>query len=484
MRFRALILLAWFSLAPLGLAQAVTQLVITHVTVIDATGAPMQPDMTLVITGNRIVALRKTGTIRVPKGAQVVEAKGKFLIPGLWDMHVHMFNQVSRRPPNTWYFPLFVASGITGIREMWTKPEDIEQIREWRRLQAEGSLLAPRIAAVGTLVDGPAGAETTQIGGALPGPTANVVRTPEEARDFVRALRAIGDIDFVKTYSSLSREAYFAIADEAKKQGLPFAGHVPFLVDAAEASSAGQRSMEHLNQILESSSSRSQELFQVPGRDWSSEHEKLMLDTFSDERFRKLVAVLAKNQSWQVPTLVVARVYAFPRDLRIIRNEDRMRYIPSNEIANWKKLFPERVQEPTDTEKAVRGRLWQKQLEVVRRMNEASVPFMAGSDLGTAYTYPGFSLHDELALLVEAGLTPMQGLQTATRNPAHFLGLQDSLGTVEEGRTADLIILDANPLEDIRNTQKIAAVIINGRFLNRGELDKLLTQAEADAKKN
>ena len=101
MRFRVLILLAWFSLAPLGLAQAVTQLVITHVTVIDATGAPMQPDMTLVITGNRIVALRKTGTIRVPKGAQVVEAKGKFLIPGLWDMHVHMFNQVSRRPPNT-----------------------------------------------------------------------------------------------------------------------------------------------------------------------------------------------------------------------------------------------------------------------------------------------------------------------------------------------------------------------------------------------
>ena len=117
-------------------------------------------------------------------------------------------------------------------------------------------------------------------------------------------------------------------------------------------------------------------------------------------------------------------------------------------------------------------------------MNEASVPFMAGSDLGTAYTYPGFSLHDELALLVEAGLTPMQGLQTATRNPAHFLGLQDSLGTVEEGRTADLIILDANPLEDIRNTQKIAAVIINGRFLDRVELDKLLTQAEADAKKN
>ena len=423
MRFRTLLILAWFSFAPLGLAQTAKQLVITHITLIDGTGAPPKPDMTLVVTGSRITALGKTGTVKIPEGAQKVESQGKFLIPGLWDMHVHMFNQVSRRPPNTWYFPLFAANGVTSIREMWTKPEDLEQVREWRKLQAQGSLLAPRIAAIGTLVDGPAGAETTKIGGALPGPTASIVRTPEEARDFVRALKAAGDVDFVKTYSSLSREAYFAIADEAKKQGLPFAGHVPFSVDAAEASSVGQRSMEHLNQILEPSSSRSEELFHVPGRDWSSKHEKLMLDTFSEGRFRKLVTVLTKNQSWQVPTLVTARVYAFPPDPPSIRNENRLRYIPANEIANWKRLFPERAQQPTDIEKAVRGRLWQKQLEVVGGMNEAGVPFMAGTDLGTAYTYPGFSLHDELALLAEAGLTPMQALQAATRNPARFLGL-------------------------------------------------------------
>jgi imidazolonepropionase-like amidohydrolase len=440
--------------------------------------------MTVIISDGRIREIGNSTTSRIPEGAQVVEAKGKFLIPGLCDMHVHMFNQVSRRPPNRWYFPLFVANGITSIREMWTKPEDMEQVREWRKLQAEGSLLAPRIGAVGTLVDGPPGAETTQIGGALPGPTANIVRTPDEARDFVRELKAAGDIDFVKTYSSLSRESYFAIADEAKKQGLPFAGHVPFSVDATEASSAGQRSMEHLNQILESSSSRSQELFQVPGRDWSSKHEKVMLDTFSEERFRKLVTVLAKNQSWQVPTLVTERVYAFPGDLKITRNEKQLRYIPANEIANWKKLFPERDQQPTDIEKAVRGRLWQKQLEVVRRMNEAGVPFMAGTDLGTAYIYPGFSLHDELTLFVEAGFTPLEALKAATRNPAEFLGLLDSLGTVEKGKIADLVLLNANPLEDIRNTQKIEAVVVNGRFLNRKELDQLLAKAEGQAKKN
>jgi amidohydrolase family protein len=476
--------LLWLVFAVETLPQPPKSLVVTHISVVDVSTGETKPDMSVIISDGRIREIGSSTSARIPEGAQVVESRGKFLIPGLWDMHVHMFNQVSRRPPNTWYFPLFVANGITSIREMWTKPEDMEQVRKWREMQAEGRLLAPRIAAVGTLVDGPAGAETTQIGGALPGPTANIVRTPAEARDFVRALKAAGSIDFVKTYSSLSREAYFAIADEAKIQGIPFAGHVPFAIDAAEASSAGQRSMEHLNQILESSSSRSQELFQVPGRDWSSKYEKLMLDSFSEERFRKLVAVLAKNQSWQVPTLVIARVYAFPGDLKITRNEEQLRYIPANEIAIWKKFFPERDQSPTDMEKAVRRRLWQKQLEVVRRMNEAGVPFMAGTDLGTAYIYPGFSLHDELALLVEAGFTPLQALQTATRNPARFLGQMASLGTVEEGKIADLVLLDANPLEDIRNTQKIEGIVVDGRFLDRKELDQLLAKAEGEAKKN
>lgn len=144
-------------------------------------------------------------------------------------------------------------------------------------------------------------------------------------------------VDFVKTYSNLSRETYFAIADEATKQGIPFAGHVPLLVDATEASSAGQQSMEHLNQILESSSSRSHELFQVPGREWSSKYDKLTLDTFDQGKFKKLVATLAKNHSWQVPTLVRNRVQGF-RGERVISDDSRVRYIPANEVASWKKL--------------------------------------------------------------------------------------------------------------------------------------------------
>ncbi len=480
MRMRLFFALLWLVFAVETLPQPPKSLVVTHISVVDVSTGETKPDMTVIISDGRIREIGSSTTARIPEAAQVVEAGGKFLIPGLWDMHVHIFNQISRRPPNTWYFPLFIANGVTSVREMWTKLENMPQVREWRRLQLDGSLIAPRIAAVGTLVDGPAGVETTNLPALQPGPTANSVSTPEEARQFVREVKAAG-IDFAKTYSSLSREAYFAIADEAKKQAIPFAGHVPFLVDAAEASSAGQRSMEHLNQILESSSSRSHELFQVPGREWSSKYDKLTLDTFDEAKFKKLVTTLAQNHSWQVPTLVRNQVWAF-RGETVIMSDSRLRYIPANEVATWKKQFPDL--RPTDIEKAVRGRLWQKQLEVVRRMKDAGVPLMAGTDLGADYIYPGFSLHDELTLFVEAGFTPLEALKAATRNPAEFLGLLDSMGTVEKGKIADLVLLNANPLEDIRNTQKIEAVVVNGRFLDRKELDQLLAKAEGEAKKN
>ncbi len=453
-------------------------LVLTQASVVDVVSGSLRENVTLVIIGNRIHAVGDVDASDWPKDARVVDAAGRYVIPGLWDMHVHVFNQVSLRPPNMHYFPLFIANGVTGIRELWTKRENMDQVREWRRRQDEGTLLAPRLVAVGILVDGPEGAEDVDHAAGLPGPGADIVSTPEQARRFVRKAKE-ANLDFVKTYSNLSRETYFAIAQEARQVGIPFAGHVPFAVDAAEASAAGQQTMEHLNQILESSSSKSRELFEVPGTEWSSAHDKLMLDTFDDSRFQDLLSLLAANHTWQVPTLVRERIHRHSGDERSLEVDERLKYLPEQEVESWKAISTEHQRELSAEEKDIRRRHWRQELEVVRRMRDAGVSFLAGTDTGADHIYPGFSLHDELALLVEAGLTPLEALQAATINPARLLNVTDSFGTAEPGKLADLVLLEANPLESIRNTQRIHAVIVNGRILDRRFMDNLLEQAKA-----
>lgn len=460
-----------------GRGSPITQqrpLVFRNVTVIDIAGNQPQPNMTVVISGNRIIKIGKT--VKIPKNAEVIEADGKFLIPGLWDMHVHIFNQISRRPPNTWYFPLFIANGVTGVREMWTKPEDMSQIRRWREGVSEDSLIAPRVVAVGTLVDGKAGSLQTDPSAALPGPTAGTVEKSDEAAVFVRKLKTAG-VDFVKTYSNLSRESYFAIAHEARKQNFPFAGHVPFTVGADEASEAGQKTMEHLNQILETCSTKQKELFQTPAAEWSSRHNKLMLDTFDEEKCRRLFKILAKNKTFQIPTLTRERMHHFTGDLSFFTNDERLKFVPPDTLRSWKS-FDKGYARVSGAEKEIRNLHWKTIKRTIKEMNDAGVPFAAGTDVGNEYVYPGSSLHDELSLLVEAGLSRLEALRAATINPAKILGKQNLFGTIEAGKIADLVLLDANPLEDISNTKKINLVVLNGRLFDRKALDKMLAEVE------
>lgn len=445
-------------------------LVFTHITVIDATGSPAKPDTTVVIDGERIVAIGQTGRVGIPRNARIVDGAGKFLIPGLWDMHVHIFNQISRRPPNAWYFPLFIANGVTSVRDMWTKTQDMIQVFEWRRQFAGGTLTAPRIAAVGILVNGPQSVL----------PNSDRVVTPEEARRMVRKIKSAG-ADFVKTYSSLSPEAYLAIANEARKQNIPFSGHVPFALGADEASNAGQGSMEHLNQVLETCSTKERELLRVPGKDWSIAYDKLMVDTYDESKCLKLLSLFAKNHTWQVPTLIRQQMHYFNGDLRYFTGSSRLKYIPIDEQEMWAPYITSQKSLSED-EKNSRKTVWHAYVALVASMHNANVEFMAGTDVGTEYIYPGFSLHDELELLVEAGLSPMEALRAATRNPAKFLGMLDRLGTVERGKLADLVLLDANPLEQISNTRRIYAVVLNGKFLPKKSLEKMLASSSASGR--
>jgi imidazolonepropionase-like amidohydrolase len=442
-------------------------LAITHVTVIDATGAPARADMTVVVTGDRITALGKTGTVPLPDGARVEDATGKFLIPGLWDMHTHVLGKEM--------LALFVANGVTGVREMANYPLIVFALRDQ---VAAGTLLGPRMVAAGLIVDGPNPAWPFSI----------AVANEKEGREAVQTLKKRGS-DFIKVYSLLPRDAYFAVADEAKKQGLPFAGHVPLVVSVAEASDAGQKSVEHLSGVLLACSKQQDDLRkeflearskqeEVAARVLGIRAQVKSLDSYDEKLAAALFARFVRNGTWHCPTLTVLRAFAHLDD-KSFTDDARLRYV-SPLVKGY--LYRK---EPGGTaeEFAVRRQLYRKYLELVGGLHRAKVDLLAGTDSPNPYCFPGFSLHDELELLVSAGLTPMEALQCATRNPARYLGRQKDLGTIEEGKLADLVLLEADPLADVKNTRKIAAVVVNGKWLAKDALRKMLAEVEESYKK-
>lgn len=439
-----------------------------HVTVIDMTGAPPKKEMTVVLTNDRISAIGRTGRVRVPRSARVIDATGQFLIPGLWDMHVH-FTETERT------FPMFIANGMFGIRNTGGNPEDLSN---WRERVASGRLVGPRIIMSGPIVDGP---ELAAHGPAV------VVATPAEGRQMVQKLKQ-QNVDFIKVYDRLSRDTYFAIVDEAKKLNIPVVGHVPVSVTTIEASDAGQRSIEHLGSILEGSSAAEIELRgwkapQVKNGDYSviprniAARGSRMLDTYDKRKAREVFAHLVKNQTWQVPTLVTKRSLALIDEL-IRGNDERLKYIPESMRRRWSPQENFLLRYRTPEYIAYNKRLFQKELQLVSAMRRAGVPFLTGTDLSIPYVFAGFGVHDELALFVEAGFTPMEALQASTRNPAIYLGESSSHGTVERGKLANLVLLEANPLENIRNTRTINAVVLKGRYFSKEELQQMLGDAE------
>jgi imidazolonepropionase-like amidohydrolase len=452
---------------------------LTHATVIDMTGAPAKPDMTVLIKDNRIAELGRTGEVQIPQGAQVIDATGKFLIPGLWDMHVHILFLL-RRMPDT-FSPLFIANGVTSVRDMHG---DLELFKKWRAGTSQGTQVRPRVVSASLIVDGPKPLWSESL----------AVTSAEDGRKAVRELKTRG-ANFVKVYSLLPRAAFFAIADESKKQGLPLAGHVPISVTAAEASDAGLKSLEHLLGVLLGCSSEEDRLrWQLMKEVVSSGYAQSVvmrrlffappeqiIKTYDERKAASLFARFAGNGTRQVPTLVVWRGEAFASD-DTFRKDPRLRFVPRPIRESWLPQNSEQLKDLTPADVANLKKLYERYLELVGAMHRAGVEFMVGTDAPNPYVFPGFSVHDEMSLLVQAGLTPMQALQAATRNPAKYSGLDASLGTVERGKIADLVLLDANPLEDIGNSQKIAAVIFNGHLIRRQELNKLLTDVENSAR--
>jgi imidazolonepropionase-like amidohydrolase len=426
---------------------------IRNVTVVDVkTGAEL-PKHSVWIHNGLIAAVGERSA--APAAAVIVDGTGKYLIPGLWDMHVHLWYKEHQ-------FPLFLANGITGVRDMGS---DLNWVNHWRDEMKAGKLLGPRVQTCGPPVDGQASGDPK-----LP---VFVVRTPNEARDTFDRLDNM-DVDFVKVLSNVPRDAYFALIERARKWYIPVAGHVPESVSLMEAIDARQKSVEHMTGVLLACSKnedalRKRLLLAIQAQDEASYvkvHTEI-LRSYDPKKAEELFERMARFETREVPTLVMLRREMFPD--KEDRKSPQMKLISPEIRKSW--AAPGETEEPIpESTRALMAAQYAKLCEVLVQMKRAGVKIMAGTDTGDPYTFPGYDLHRELEQLVQAGLTPLDALRSATIEPAVYLGAEESIGSIEKGMAADLVLLGADPLADIRNTTKIDGVFVNGRYLPKAKL--------------
>ena len=459
-RLLALVLAATQWIAAVHAAVPPKQVVaITDVTVIDVRQDRGSRPRTVIVEDGRITAIGASGD-RIPEGAQRIDGRGRFLIPGLVDMHVHLFNLSSHRPPNDWAFPLYVANGVTAVREMRADAASLAQVVAWRKALEAGELIVPRILAAGIAVDG---------------------KTPAEAARDVDAAAAAG-ADFIKVFSEVPETRWRAIVEAARKRWLPVAGHVPAGMSLLSVADGGQRSSEHLMQAYEACSSvEAQLLAERQGLEGEAlvarrdAQEAQALAAFDRDICRRVGKALAVTGQVQVPTLVLANEDTLPDAPP--GTDPRWRYLRADERSRWDKfLSGYSVQDA-----ALAKQRWPVARQIVLAMHQARVPILTGTDAPMPGVYPGYSLHEEMAMLVDSGLSPRDALRAATLAPAKFLGMAGAAGSVEVGMRADLVLLDADPTKDIHNTRRINAVLLDGRLLRRADLDALLESAAEKA---
>jgi imidazolonepropionase-like amidohydrolase len=433
---------SWAQLLSLGLAACAgaapivdtspPPLIIEDVTVVDVIEGRLVPHTDVVITGERITRLEPHRDDRRRPAGGVVDGRGKFLIPGLWDMHVHALWD-PRAVTN--FLPLFVTQGVTGVRDMGGS---LELLREARDSVAQGAPY-PSVIGAGPIIDGPEPVQR-DISVAV-GDTAQARRVVDSLAD--------GGADFIKVYTLLPKGAFLAVLEEASRRRLAVVGHVPADLTPAEAARLGQRSIEHLRDEIEPYCTRQ-----------------------TADQCTPQLAEFKRYGVWQVPTLHALRMKSLLDDSSLDR-DPRMEFLMPAIRQEWRSIQASRAGRGAAYFEGKRARV-EDELWLTGRIFRDQRHVLAGTDTGVEFSYPGFSLHDELALLVQAGLSPLDALRAATIEPARFFGIEDTVGSVGPGRRADLVLLNQNPLADIAATRSIETVVLRGRLLDRPRLDSLL----------
>jgi imidazolonepropionase-like amidohydrolase len=452
--------------------EVITSFALHNVTLIDGTGKPAQPGITVVISGNRIESLQRDTPPKA--GIRTEDGTGKFLIPGLWDMHAHLDG------PNLASLPIFITQGVTGIRTMGGRVVPLQRQFDLRNSVAAGRRLGPRLVVPVRLI----GIEGMGIPPPPPEdrfPATERVITADEVRNAVHAAVDQYRADFIKVHNGLSREIFFAILSEGRALKIPVAGHVTqlqapvetaartvqetiasrgaSLVTLAEASNAGLASIEHMDTLRRHLRERGAPN-DVVIDDLAASHKAWLADLF---------ALFRQNRTWFCPTLTDTE-----RAGRILPDDPRLKYFSASQRAAWMKGSGAIPLDQTESA----ARVHRAHLSFTKAMHQAGVGLLAGTDFSPTWGMAGFGLHEELKQFVAAGLSPMDALRTATYNPAQFLGLLDTIGTIEPGKESEMVLLDGNPLDDIRNTAKINRVFTNGRTYSRQALDRMLAAVE------
>ena len=438
---------------------------ITHVTLIDGTGAAATLDVTVLIEDDEIRRIDPSAAVDIPAGAEVIDGRGRFLLPGFWDMHVH----VSRSLGGPGVLPVFLAYGVTGVRDVGSS----DSIATWARETASATRLGPRI-----LQAGPQIGVWADYGGPQQAHL-DEVKSAEDVRRVIERRR--GWADYIKLQDGFTpRDRWLAVARAARQEGYLLAGHIPVNVPLIEAVDAGLRSIEHtfgLPLALSEAELSLRSKVMSAAEPWWDDlvaADVEALGSLDEERLAQLVHHMIRAEAALDPTLIEVSNMAVGWTQQW-DHDPRLSYLPAAVHNRWRQSM-----EGMDAAYIANLKvLWGAMPGLVKRIHDMGVMIVAGSGAGTYFTFPGSGLHDELSLLVDAGLSPMEAIQAATRNPMILMGRSDSLGTVEVGKKADLVLLDGDPLEDISNTRRIVSVWSGGRYYDRAELDGMLEAVAA-----
>lgn len=463
--------------------------VIDNVAVVNTRDGSVAAGRAVAVDGGKIVRIAAAGSIRAAGAAQSVDATGKYAVPGFLDMHAHALATADRRPP---YWPLMIANGITGFREMSGSVELLERGKRLNKEIAYGAVIAPALLA-----------QPGRLYSLIPDGRRVGIATAEAAVAEVDQQKRLG-ADFIKIIS-VNRDVFFATVDAAKKQSLPLVGHLSPVVSATEASNAGMRAMEHLGAgligVAIDCSTDEAALRQLvreraaaprpvpPGppppalilrllanpliiQAGDADLAARVLATWDESRCRTLARTFARNGTWQIPTLIRLRTMQFGADAAY-RNDPNLKYVDPLTRTMWREVADEFAARVPASAAETYKRFYDLQLRMVRLFKREGVPMLAGADMTGQWNIPGFGLHQEFDELAKAGLSPLEILQMTTLDGARFLGREATMGTLEDGKTADIVLLDANPVESASNLHRLWGVVLRGRYLPKAALEKM-----------